>query len=815
MGCSPRTTSSDRAIGAWIARTASRLPLPPKSIVVIAIITLGLGCFPLFSRPGYETALLFGLLVPPITAADAALGMAKSGEIEQRLLAALGRAVSHAFVMSGILCLHALRVGWCSPGHDLALLALGPVAGIITAAFWGAVAGLGVDRFQFRRGARLAAIGAALIGPLVGIGVSLVRFYGSPSVFAFDPFVGFFAGSPYDTGFDPTARLLSYRTGTAGVWLFLWAVARHLTRGATGRIQWRNVLQRDGRARIRLGPELDRAAAFLGLFGLGLFAVITVRGEALGHRSSTAWIRSSLGRSITLGRCEVVYGPAQKLVQIERLAADCEAWLIRLERRLGTGPVDHVTAYVFDSPAQKELLMGAAQTQIAKPWRREIYLNGVSFPDDVVGHELAHVVAGLAARGPFEIAGGFGGWLPNPGLIEGLAVALAPDEDGDLTAIELTYALHSAQRLPDLQQLFSLSFLTHAGPVGYTVAGAFVEWIGQNYGKRAVREWYGGRSIAQATGETFATLSQRFIASLSAVTLSDASRAVALVRFSRPGVYSRRCPHAVDSALAEANQRLASGDSAKAEALYSEARRLDPTDVRARFGLGACAERLARTKEQIGQAEATYRSISEDGSLPSPLRQRALEKIADLRLASGHPEAARPLYEQLLNETADIDRRRSLGIKLAAKTQTELEAVKALLLPGDSEMAWDLAVRSLLQWSKEEPDDGLADYLLGRNFWQRGRETAAVEHLDRALDRGIQPHAAMAEALRLRAIAACALGDKARAEDLAERLSQEPSLPTPRRVGLLRIVERCAGRPVGDDWPERAAMAGPNQPTGL
>ena len=39
-----------------------------------------------------------------------------------------------------------------------------------------------------------------------------------------------------------------------------------------------------------------------------------------------------------------------------------------------------------------ERLVGAAHTQFAKPWRREIHVNGLSFPHPVIKHELVHAM---------------------------------------------------------------------------------------------------------------------------------------------------------------------------------------------------------------------------------------------------------------------------------------------------------------------------------------------------------------------------------------------------------------------------------------
>ena len=54
----------------------------------------------------------------------------------------------------------------------------------------------------------------ALAGPLGGIAVSVARFYGSPMIFAYDPFFGYFSGTLYDTVVDVRPELWTYRGGS-------------------------------------------------------------------------------------------------------------------------------------------------------------------------------------------------------------------------------------------------------------------------------------------------------------------------------------------------------------------------------------------------------------------------------------------------------------------------------------------------------------------------------------------------------------------------------------------------------------------------
>ncbi len=765
------------------------------SSVGVLLLAAALGYVPGLAGPGYASALCLAVLCTPVTAVAAALASVESGPPECALWRGLRLGLVHAILALLVTLLHAARVGVCDPLADLLLFALGPAAGLLTAGAYGSVVSLLAGSFvvPWRRLAWLPRVVLGWAGPALGVALSLWRFWREPVVFSFDPFFGFFAGTPYDTGFDPTLRLATYRLGTAGLLLLLFALLRHLRRSEQGRLSF--------------GGRLDRPVLVLGSLGALLAAGISWWGPELGHRSSEAQIRAALGHSLRAGRCEVVYGAPTSPAAARRLGRDCDAWLALLERRLGVPSQPKVTAFVFAGSQQKEALMGAGRTQIAKPWRREVYLNGADYPHPVLGHELAHVVAGSVGRGPFRIAGAIGGLVPDPGRIEGLAVALAPDEDDDLTPEQWSKALLELGRLPRLNQLFALGFLAESGPLAYSVAGAFVDWVGKHHGRAALRRWYGGESLGQITGQDLSQLESRFRGDLTQVALSPSARERAKERFARPGVFLRRCPHAVDRALADAERSLGESDPGRACQLFHRAKNLDPTELRAAFGLGDCA----RAAGDNTASEQAYRRIVEDRTLADSVRARAREQMADLWLEKGDPARARAEYLALVERTFDTDRRRQLLVKAAPTNAEGARAISSLLLARPGEQNWELAVRDLTRWSEHEPELGLADYLLGRNYWLHERVAAAKEHLDRALSRRLEPDDIAAEAARLRTILACAEPDRPAAEQWLKRTLTHPLIPPARRQGLMSLVERCAGIPAPEFWSEKRLVA-PHQP---
>ena len=412
------------------------------ALAVAGLLLLGIGFAPQFGGPGYESALAGGLVLPTC----AAIGSASVARGGSRPFDALGRGVLFGALLgllgALIATLHGLRVGFCDAPLGYELWATGPGPGAVMGGAWGAAAGSFASRFKR---ARLAAVLLALLGPLGGIAIGFGRFYSSPMVFGFDPFVGYFAGPLYDTVVDPGVRLISYRIGTLGSLLALGVIVWHLELTANRRFQliWRN---RPG-------------IAIAGAIAAAVSLAITISGPKLGHWHTRSSIEQGLGRALTVGRCQVVYSSGIPRADAARLADECVGHLPEIEAYLGAKGPPSVTVFLFASDGEKGAYMGASRTYIAKPWRDEIYIQAAGFPHPTLGHELAHVVSGSFGPGPFRVPGPLNGLIPDPGRIEGIAVAASPGEDDDFTLLEWSKALLDLNLLPEMPSVFRLGFL--------------------------------------------------------------------------------------------------------------------------------------------------------------------------------------------------------------------------------------------------------------------------------------------------------------------------------------------------------------------
>ncbi|RYZ04495.1 MAG: tetratricopeptide repeat protein [Myxococcales bacterium] len=753
---------------------------------VAALALGGIGFAPQFGGPGYESALAGGLVLPSIAAVATALLVARA---RPQPFDALGRGVALGGVLAVVgalvTTLHGLRVGFCDAPLGYELWATGPGPGAVMGGAWGAAAGLFALRFQRQR---LVAVLAALAGPIGCIAIGFWRFYTSPMVFGFDPFVGYFAGPLYDTVVDPGTRLFSYRIGTVASLLAFAALAWHV--------------ELTDAARFRLARRERRGIVVAGALAASLSLAITLSGPRLGHWHTRASIEEGLGRSLTVGRCTVAYSAGVPRVDAARVGDECVGHLPEIEGYLGAKGPEHVTVFLFASDGEKGAYMGASHTYIAKPWRAELYIQAAGFPHPTLGHELVHVVTGSFGPGPFRVAGPLGGLIPDPGRIEGIAVAASPGEDDDFTLLEWAKALLDLGLLPEMPDIFRLGFLTKSHNAAYTVSGAFVSWFHDRYGADSVRGWYAGQPIEQvAQGKTLLALDREFRADLSKIQLRPELAAMAKARFDRPSIFGRVCPRRVDRDLAIAEGRLGAGDTRGAREALQALLKLEPQNTRARLGLALCSVREGALDDAIQR----YQALATDPRLSVLERAAALEARGDIQTMAERSADAMAAYREVSALDADEDRRRTMEVKtLAAGYGPRQGAALRALLIGDARLgpSWDEAAPLL--GAQAAAGDPLAQYLVGRNLWLHARPAAALNYLSAALDptpaalRANQyswppPYSILREAMRLRVLVTCSdkRFDRAKLPEDVKRLREDPDMPAAKKEAVLRFAKRC------------------------
>jgi hypothetical protein len=746
--------------------------------VVVAVLG-SIGFVPLFGGLGYENALASGLCVPTAAAVATALDVSEFPAASP--LEGVGRGVQSGFFLSSAAIttalLHGMRVGLCDLAGGLLLFALTAGFGALLGGVFGAVVGE-LARGSARR-RLLCALGAPL-GPLSGVVISIARFYGSPMVFAFDPFFGFFSGSLYDTVVDVRPELWTYRAGSLATLSGVALVASALTRNEDGWITWPST--RDNSQPLwRLG---------LGTAALATSVAFAAAGPILGHWQTASTIAKALGGRAAGPRCDIVFPDSLAAERVTLLVRDCEQETATVEDNLHTRQDGRLVVYFFRDSAEKRRLMGAADTSMAKPWRHEVYVQLSGYPHPVLGHELAHVIAGSFARGPFRVGGSALGWWPNPGLIEGVAVSASPDDD-ELSGAEWARGMLDLGILPSMRGVFSVAFLGDNAAKSYTVAGAFVTWITERWGSAVVHDWYAGASLERLAGASWAELDSDFRDTLRKLEMPAGASAYARARFERPGMWMRRCPHVVDALDRRGDSCRNDRRFASARGEYQAALARDALDWHARLETA----KIDLLYGDPSQGRAELEGLAEDEGVPQPVRDRADEALGDEDLARGRNDQALERFGALAKRVLDEDVARTIEVKaIAAADSNARPAVLSMLVgePGRGVDPW-LAGLELGEWTASS-QDALPRYLVGRNLALHDEYAQAAMWLDRAIAAGGPTLRIAREALRQRAVCACVLQDTPSLERL-RGLVLAPGSPfeaaAGRREWVLRLIDRC------------------------
>lgn len=725
-----------------------RSTLKQRSTIAAAIVAgltgLLLCLSPLLGTPGVESALVLGIVLPPFAGAIGARvvdrlrredGAPQAAELVADAVAGALAVLAIPFVL---LALNTIRVPVCAPFEGAAFVLLGPGVGVILSATVGMTIAVFVHR------PRIATTLAALV-PFAAIALTLHRFYATPAIFAYGHFFGYFPGTLYDPDITLTLPYASFRVLSAawilGLWGLIAAVWSPETKGPS------LVVLRD-RWRMGLGAVACLGAALSG----------AVLGPELGHRSSVESIAEALGGELESARCRVLFPRETPRRDAERLGQDCDVRVRQAEETLGLRQHERITAFFFRSADEKRALMGASNTYVAKPWRDEVYLQVDDWPHPVLFHEIVHVVVGNAGQGPFQIAGTVGGLLPAPGIIEGVAVAVAWEPREGLTPHQWARAMLELELAPPLESVEGLAFLLQPASRAYTASGSFVRWMLDTQGSESVRTLYRTGSFEEALGRPLADAERdwhRFLRE--EVALPDEARALARLRFERPGIFGQICPHRIANLQVELAADIAAGDDHAALATCGSILDLDPGQASTRTLLVGTLARLGqgdRAEEELG------RLVGPPAAAP-PLVFAARQALADAHWRRGERDQAERIYRALLEQPMSDEEIRQIEVRLIAlEMGGEAErALRDLLVPQrdvTNDPAIVLASIGLLARARE---DGLAPYLEARQLLARQRFELALPRILEARSRGLPTARLRDEAHRLEATIRFGSGD--------------------------------------------------------
>lgn len=676
-----------------------------------------------------------------------------------------------------LVCLNGLRVRNCDWGFGFHAYFALPVLSSLCASTLGVTAATAVAR-----PGRLSAAAPALM-VFAWLMVSVYTFYAEPPVFAYNAFGGYFPGNLYDENISLGSALYASR-------------ALHLCVSAAALGLLGVVLDVPNLA-VRLAPRplgWRVRPALVAVAGLAGSAALWSQSGALGFSVTAEDIRDELGGRIATENVVLHYAASSKQIRqsAELIAEDLEFRYAQVAHQFGVPSSRPIHAYYFASAGDKRRWFGAERVHMAKPWRREIFLNHREFPHSVARHELAHVVAAEFGDPVFGVSVGRVLGLPllfNVGLIEGAAVAAdwPGNYSAPLTPHQSVVAMRRMGFEPPLASLLSAGFFRYSSSRSYTVAGSFARFLLDEYGPERFRRLYeSAGDFEQSYGRPLAELAAEWRTFIDGVELPEGDGEKVRERFRRRGIFERPCPHAIARKRREAGRELNRGRRAEGLELLRDVCSDDPGEPRYILELAASLAREAGADTDA--AVAMYEELASDDAMTTTVRAAALLAMADIAGRRGNLDRVLALVARGDSLQIDDNQRRQFVARAAAARHPgpggpALRSYFWNYEPDEDPDPVVLAARAAAALHAE-PSFALPHYLVGRLLYLRGGFEDAVDHLKRALELDLGHPLLTRETTRLLVIAAYRADRLDAAEQAARRLMAPDQPPMVQLLGM-------------------------------
>lgn len=410
----------------------------------------------------------------------------------------------------------------------------------------------------------------------------------SPRLFFFHPVIGYWPGALYDEVPVFPDALPWHRAMTLAWAAVVWSVgdlvyalsqtrSNHQTQNPSTRSGFE--FQSSGESIPAKNPSTRS----------GLVWSISVMVAALFFLAATylnsAELNIHAGRHHLQQRLGGVYqaGPVTLYYSQDHFSADeirhiAALHLFHLEEIADTLQVDlaqmnTIESYLYGNEWQMQTLTGAKNVSYVPVWQAtpQLHMRRQAI-DATLRHELVHVVArefgNRVLRASWSI-----------GLVEGLAVALAPAHAG-LTVDQQVKANEAFYSAEELRRLFSLTgFYRVSARVAYPVSGSFVAVLLQEYPVSLFREAYRTSSLQGAYGNKLPEAVRLWHDKVEQTPVTEPQRQVARAAFATPGLFDKPCPRVPGGFATERDRFRASmeqGDTVQALAYLARAISLEP-----------------------------------------------------------------------------------------------------------------------------------------------------------------------------------------------------------------------------------------------
>lgn len=467
---------------------------PLSAGFLIGLITLFI---PLVRDLHWESALLSALVVCFLSGIRSAGGISTASVIREALALLLGWFTP--------LLLFSVITG-CFSFHGLAFWIFVPVPSL----FFGLAIGRLIHKFNIPK----PQFSISLILILIALVPVLFEFLRFPQLYFFNHIWGYIPGPIYDEIVLFDSRLIAFRTITLLWIIVLWMI-----------------------------PTMYESRQNLAILLLALFSLFFFYSQASdwGLIAPEQRLQQQLGAVHESDHFRIFYDPSAISADSAKTWSDIhENYLSEITEKLEVDKsayqISPIHSYLYRDADQKKKLTGAGVTSYVPVWLEQDQMHmALDHTAGVLKHELVHVVAK-------QFGNTFG--ASKIGLVEGLAVAVAPERFRGATIDQIVAAREHYPATDELESIFGFTgFYRQPGVISYTVTGSFIKFLLNNYPVSNLKSAYETGDFKEAYKPvTVPELTEQWHHYLNTIPVDSALIARADVLFSRPSLFQKPCP---------------------------------------------------------------------------------------------------------------------------------------------------------------------------------------------------------------------------------------------------------------------------------
>lgn len=194
-----------------------------------------------------------------------------------------------------------------------------------------------------------------------------------------------------------------------------------------------------------------------------------------------------------------------------------------------------IKVFVYRDAWQKLRYTGAKFTNYVPVWTRNPQVH-INFHDveRVARHELVHAVAREFGNRTLNAS-----W--SIGMVEGLAVAIAPDYNRQATAEQMLASTNTRPDKSEIKSLFSLTgFYSGRGPMNYAISGAFIKYLIEQEDISVFKKAY--RKSDLSVYENLDQIISGWHTHLDGIPYTEEAQIAGERIFSIPSIFEEHCP---------------------------------------------------------------------------------------------------------------------------------------------------------------------------------------------------------------------------------------------------------------------------------